>query len=363
MVDAINGGSNIKPKDLSINWNECTANEVMEYKDEGQEIPSDVLVWAQDMAKTDNADEITYEMSTDGVEPEDAAEEDTDVGTALKTQLDEQGVSLTDQAKIFKGESNNYSSMIDALENEMSTILEQSEAAASNIQDYTDNLLSQIQTLQAKQEKAKSDKTSQFGALEAAQLDAQIKQLGNLGLSNIENESYIVYNTTNGIGDALNTATETNAMGSTTISVGQEVYKYADAHIGLAYLASSTIKSGNNAINQAKDGTQVFNSTADDNKPNEEIVDDSKNSVTRASGATGVANTEEEDTTTEETNDKSEAVDETNPDENAQDVTDKFEQDREAKKEEAELDPTLADTSITTDPTEILKRKERKGLV
>ena len=27
-----------------------------------------------------------------------------------------------------------------------------------------------------------------------------------------------------------------------------------------------------------------------------------------------------------------------------------------------EIDPTLADTTITTDPNEILKRKERRGL-
>lgn len=362
MVDAINGGSNIKPKDLTINWKECTASEVMEYKDEGQKIPSDILVWAQDMAKTDNADEITYEMSMDGVQPENAAEEETDVGASLKNQLDEQGLSTPDQAKIFKVESDNYSNMISALEDEMSTILEQSEAAAANVQDYTNNLLSQIQTLQAKQEKAKSDKTSQFGAFEAAQLDAQIKQLGNLGLSNIEASATDIYTLTNGIGDAFSTADEATAMGTTTVSVGQELYQYADAFNGLMSLAASTINSGNNAINQAKDGTQVFNSTANDNKSNEEVANDSKNSIIRASGATGAVNAEE-DTENEVTSANDEAVDEQKTDETAQNVTDKFEQDREAKKEEADIDPTLADTSITSDPTEILKRKERKGLV
>lgn len=360
MVDAINGGSNIKPKDLTINWKECTASEVIEYKDEGQEIPSDILVWAQDMAKTDNADEITYEMSMEGVDPENAADEETDVGTAMKNQLDKQGVSTPDQAKIFKGESDNYSSMIDTLENEMSTILEQSEAASTNVQDYTNNLLSQIQSLQARQEKMKSDKNSQFGALDAAQLDAQIRQLGNLGLSNIESSASNIYSVTNGIGDALNTAVEANAMGATTVSVGQELYNYSTTYKTLMGLANSTINSGNNAINQAKDGTQYFNSTADDNKSNEEVVNDSKNSVIRASGATGAVNAEEENTPT----DKADETDkEPKTDDTTQNVTDKFEQDREAKKEESELDPTLADTSITSDPTEILKRKERKGLV
>ena len=65
MVDAINSYSGVKPQDLTINWNDCTANEVLEYKDEGQEVPTAILAWAEDMSKQQGADEVTYEMAMD----------------------------------------------------------------------------------------------------------------------------------------------------------------------------------------------------------------------------------------------------------------------------------------------------------
>ena len=101
MVDAINGNYSVKPQDTSINWNDLTANEVLEYEDEGQEVPEEVLAWAQDMAKTDNADDVTYEMSTSGEEqPQNAAQQ-------LREEMSNNGVSLKQQGRQFIEESKN----------------------------------------------------------------------------------------------------------------------------------------------------------------------------------------------------------------------------------------------------------------
>ena len=66
MVDAIGSVSNkpiIKSKDTSINWKNCTADEIKEYKGQGQDVPVAILAWAEEIAKLSNApDDVTYEM-------------------------------------------------------------------------------------------------------------------------------------------------------------------------------------------------------------------------------------------------------------------------------------------------------------
>ena len=362
MVDAINSYSGVKPKDLTIDWNDCTANEVLEYKDEGQEVPTAILAWAEDMAKQEGADEVTYALANSNPEAVADASETAklNAGETLKNELDAKGLTLTDQAGVFMNESNTRRDNITSLENEMETILQESEAATANAENYTNNLLSQIQTLRAQQEKLKSDKSTMFSGLEAAQIESQIKQLGNLGLTNIETTAQQVYSSTNGIADALAAAVDTTDIGNTTVGIGELLRAQATTMNGLLGLASQTVKSGNDAVDRAKSGTEVFNATASDNGQFEDRVNASKNAVTRATGASGIQpqNEEENPNIENENKDETEATreDAKSPDETA------MKRD-EAKQEAAELDPTLADITIATDPDEIHKRKERRGLV
>ena len=365
MVDAINGTSGIKPKDLTIDWNDCTANEVMEYKDEGQEVPEAILVWAQDMAKNQAAaDEITYEMSMNNPEEMSVTNASGDLGTNLRAEMQQNGVPLASQAQEFINQSNEYSNSVTALEDEMETILSQSEAAVENVEEYSNNIISQIQILQAKQEGMQNNTTSLFGAFDAIQIENQIRELANLGITNIENQAQSVYSATNGIGSAIDTASATSSIGVQTINIGRELLNIGD--YTLSGLAGKTITSGNNAINTAQTGSATFNQTKNDNSANEERVNETRNKISNSSGIFGITTERDETNETEEDVQQDAAENATRDNEpvneRAQEATAKFEQDRENNKEQAELDPTLADTSITTDPNEILKRKERRGL-
>lgn len=366
MVDGINAAQGIKPKDLTIDWNDCTANEILEYKDEGQEIPNAILVWAQDMAKNQaGADEITYEMSMDNPDTMSATTAGTaDLGTAMLSQMEKDGVTKIDQAIAMNDQSRTYVDSVVTLENDMENILAKSEEGAYGIEEYSNNLLSQIQTLKAKQENLKNDKSSNFAALNAMQIENQIKELASLGLNNIETQAQSVYNTTNGIDSAYDTTNNSRSIGKATIDIGNLVL---DAGERLnAVIGRSAINSGNDAVNEADTGDKKFNETADSNKANEDIVNNAKSTINTNTGIFGITTgTEEADKTEEEV--QQDAAEEAKADnkpvnDNVQNATDKFEQDRENNKEQAEIDPTLADTSITTDPNEILKRKERKGL-
>lgn len=365
MVDAINGQSGIKPQDLAIDWNACTAQEVLEYQEEGQEVPDAILTWAEDMAKTAQGDEITYEMASENPEATSTGEvEELDAGANLKTQLDSLGKTPLEQAGIFAEESRKQSDMVRALESEMENILKRSEETTARVQEQTNNILSQIQTLNARKEALKNDNTTPFAGLQATQIDAQIKQLGQFGLSTIDTAANDVYSVTNGIGDALQTATDTDAIGTQSSIIGRELYnQYNSGMFIVPREARDAIRYGESAIQTAASGTNIFNATAEDNIPYEDAVDANKASITRASGATGITETEEgEETTPEEEIGTPEEPPVEGENETDVTATEQAEKDAEAEKTEAELDPTLADTSITTDPNEILKRKERKGL-
>lgn len=64
-VSAINGAINStvqKNKDLSIDWKKLNANEILDYAGQGQDVPIDILKWAKDYAKLEDAPEdVTYD--------------------------------------------------------------------------------------------------------------------------------------------------------------------------------------------------------------------------------------------------------------------------------------------------------------
>ena len=355
MVDGINGANGIKPQDLTINWNDCTANEILEYKDEGQEVPDAILSWAEDMSKNQGmADEITYEMAMENPDQISAGNPD-DTDTTAETTI-----PITEQAKNYISQSVEYNNSVESLTNDMETILTQAEETATNIEEYSNNLLSQIETLNAQKEQLQADKNSNYSAISAAQIENQIKELATLGLSSIETQAQNVYSSTNGINEAFDTSDMAKTVGSETINIGNEVLKLKD--ITSINIGNIAVSLGNHTINTANEGENIFNDTANENTANEDRVNTVKSTISNATGVFGTLTAENTDTENN-AEDTTEDTTENEPSNEAtQNATDKFEEDRANNKEEAEIDPTLADTTITTDPNEILKRKERRGL-
>ena len=149
-------------------------------------------------------------------------------------------------------------------------------------------------------------------------------------------------------------------VGSETINIGNEVLKLKD--ITSINIGNIAVSLGNHTINTANEGENIFNDTANENTANEDRVNTVKSTISNATGVFGTLTAENTDTENN-AEDTTEDTTENEPSNEAtQNATDKFEEDRANNKEEADIDPTLADTTITTDPNEILKRKERRGL-
>lgn len=342
MVDGINSIRQTQ-KDMSINWNECTADEIIEYEGEGQEVPTEYLRWAQEMAKISGApDDITYEMSisNENYSIENAGSPQANVAEGLKNGLDTQGTSLWEQGGIFADTSNQYNDDISNLQGEMETILANSQDALTQAQDSQQETISQIQALQSRQQTLKNDKTNMFAALQAQSLDQQIKALADTGIENINQLAQNIYNETNGIDAAIYTADTGSDIGQMTTDIGKQLAQMASFQ-QIAY-AQSVINSGNTVTSKANDGKATFDSTADENTVNVSSANSLKDEIYKTSNTASATETDNQ------------AADENQQGENV--TQDNY-------KNEEKADTTRDDTEFTTDPNEILRRKERRGLI
>lgn len=104
-VSAINGAINStvqKNKDLSIDWKKLNANEILDYAGQGQDVPIDILKWAKDYAKLEDAPEdVTYDSvggATTVREANEATAEQEDVPDTeeAKEKAEEQKIEDTE---------------------------------------------------------------------------------------------------------------------------------------------------------------------------------------------------------------------------------------------------------------------------
>lgn len=376
MVDAINGNYGVKPQDTSINWNDLTANEVLEYEDEGQEVPEEVLAWAQDMAKTDNADDVTYEMSTSGEEqPQNAAQQ-------LREEMSNNGVSLKQQGRQFIEESKNKEDLtLQAIE-QMAPLLASAQAIGDEATDIADTAQTQLEALKAQIESLvaeKNDKPRFFQSRETRGevqgLQAVAAALGTQATDEIQGLDAELGEIDAIINEGAVSSQLSVDFGSETVSIGQELLGSKSSRnigivagvvggaltgVGMLFggliggifggLFGSKKRVGKEAVEQ---GTETMTVGQQGNQIAEQAADShgvSIDSVNKAEGDVASASTDNS------------SGDDTSGGDTAADTTTNNTQQTADSGETEELDPTLADTSITTDPDEILRRKERRGL-
>lgn len=366
MVDAINGNYGSKSQDLSINWNDLTATEVLEYQDEGQEVPDEILAWAQEMAATDLADDVTYEMSES-----QETESSGNAATELREEMTGNKMNLKEQGEAFIEESRNKENLTLQSITEMAPLLSAAQQIGNEAVAIGDETKTQLDAIQAQIDaliNEKNDKPrflqsrSERGELQGLQAVAQAlgagaqNQIGGLDaeiaeIDAIVNEAAFTSQTSIDFGN------ETTEIGNTLMdtkkslmSMGQGMLNGSSSYFifGGKRVGREAVEQGARTTAIGEQGLEIAEQTAAANG----IALDS---VSQAAG--GI------DTTTNGSSagDESNSSEDTNGTENTETENASNASRRERTAEE-ELDPTLADTSITTDPDEILRRKERRGL-
>lgn len=155
-IDAVNSATNARikqQKDLTIDWKKLTASEVMEHASKGDDVPIDILKWAEDYTKLqDVPDDVTYDSVNGakeydevkekaGVDDTKTAEESAAETEATKAESEpkEEEISNYDQAGNLIKESQSATFHTRVVENSAEVQAKRGEEIA-NMADSTANV-------------------------------------------------------------------------------------------------------------------------------------------------------------------------------------------------------------------------------
>lgn len=368
-----------------IDWRRLTAKEIIKYEQQGVDVPAQYLQWAQEIRNSlETTDDITYEkalsetkptttpMSTDVQAPIDseASEgalttptdessntvvEDKTEAQLKREQLENAGISLRTQAKIFTQDSkSNISSVINSIESMMNAEA-QSNSEIENLENYMSELLAKAQadknTLKNEVSNLNNDRGNVSSLSKINQIQAQLQQYGNKAQSDISSteNDLIQYNSVlNSQSDVYLTAKD---FGNETVNVGNDlltsVKGYEFWRILDIIIGRRAVKTGESALTNSDMAIELQSQATSTSVQNISTAGGYKNKV---ENATGVAGTSQKNQANQDSNKE---------DSNEIKITTKKESDKTVKTSQNDGTDNTAKASTNID--EILKRKIRRG--
>lgn len=363
-------GPRFQPNQV-VNWGSCTAEEILEYEEQGQEVPEQYLSWAEEMSASMNAqDNVTYEMAQ--------AENGGNVNSAadFRQQMEGEGISLKQQGKIFTEESKNKEELTLQSIEQMAPLLNVPEELENEANQVAQETRTQLEVLKAEIEASADKKDNKLFKNRAERgeiqgLEAVAKALGAQANAELEGISQELEEVDKIINTGAASSNLSVDYGQETVKVGAElVGRASDAGkiiggiLGFAgggllggifgsliggLFGGSKRRIGKEAIEQGSQTMTVGNQGKEIAEQAADIHGVSIKSVEQAKD--DLKTTEDQNATS------GEQGGETAPETGVQaPTTGEAEQDQ--TQTIAEQDPSV----LVTDPNEILKRKERKGL-
>lgn len=302
-----------------IDWRRLTANQIIKYQEQGVDVPSQYIQWAQNFVNSIYSDdETTYEKATSSSSVEtstntsdvtsenteetapvdesgDTTTEETNKTEAQtkREQLQQDGVSLVDQAISFTSDSNAGRKAV----NESASIISDAQDASVNeiqeLESYMDELLAKAEQTQNefKNEVSKinEDKSDKSTFAKINRLQQELQKMGTQGQSEISaTEANLI-----GFDSLINAQTPTidSALdfGGETVTVGNELMDVAKRSglMGIFYympIAKTTINAGNSAVDASDNTLNLQNETLDINNANKSTASSFKIQVQSKTG-------------------------------------------------------------------------------
>lgn len=302
-----------------IDWRRLTANQIIKYQEQGVDVPSQYIQWAQNFVNSIYSDDVTtYEKATSSSSVEtstntsDVASENTEETAPVdesgdttteetnkteaqtkREQLQQDGVSLVDQAISFTSDSNAGRKAV----NESASIISDAQDASVNeiqeLESYMDELLAKAEETQNefKNEVSKinEDKSDKSTFAKINRLQQELQKMGTQGQSEISaTEANLI-----GFDSLINAQTPTidSALdfGGETVTVGNELMDVAKRSglMGIFYympIAKSTINAGNSAVDASDNTLNLQNEALDINNANKSTASSFKIQVQSKTG-------------------------------------------------------------------------------
>lgn len=368
-----------------IDWRRLTAKEIIKYEQQGVDVPTQYLQWAQEFrASLDSNDETTYEMAianentmTTSTTPttqipsvpigstDTTASSSTDFTSTESTttpqsgepkteaqmqreQLENSGVSLKDQAKIFTADSKEKNSAVMEASVRINDAQTQSVSEIENLENYMNDLLARAESDQTELKKQVANINEDKGDMSTIgkinKLQKQLEQYGISGQNQIsvseadfKQFETIINAQSNSILSAQDYGTETIGVGNDLLTSikGLALGKIVDYVIG-----KQAVSVGTETVDNA-DATQSSQTEAQ--STNSENLSNAVSYKSKVEARTGVAGVKSSN--------------------NSAEANSPEDKDKESNKtvQTAQNDGTDNSAKMSTNLDEILKRKIRKG--
>ncbi len=347
-----------------VDWRKLTSKEIIDFEQQGVEVPSQYLQWAQEFQRTlaagDN-DDTTYEMATSEPvsatttsKPVTSTSESADTQTSENTsgtnqeelsasakrkQMEKDGQSLYSIGVEFRSISNDKTVESENVEASSSAASEQSSNSIESLDSYMSEMMAQIDALKSdiKSEANKKDNTN---IAKINKLNQQVKNLGTSGQTIAASYSLELDNLMSLVEGQSSIPDSGIDYGTETISIGEELRRYPLIYGAFGRRVSRT---GENTVSVSEQAQSVVAQSLDTLNSNHDSIMAHQSNIEAQTGISAASVAPE------------------NSESNSKDQNGDNKSEADKPVQTAQNDGTEASAIASASIDEILKAKIRKG--
>ncbi len=297
-----------------IDWRRLTANQIIKYQEQGVDVPSQYIQWAQNFVNSIYSDDVTtYEMSesnSNTISPQKTSVDTTTTTTSESETSptvddtnqdeneDEKNLSASDYVALLKSQGMGKIPIADELKTKSeekkveadnsadicSTSADSAAVSIENLESYMSDLLSQANDIKSQMQQLKNKKDDTGSNISKLnKLSQQLKNLGTTGQNTVSVYSGEFSGLQSLVSEQLTPINSASDYGETTIEAGKNLL----AGPWLVRFRRNVIKAGENAVS-ASETAQGIQSQADNSIAQD--INSANSFKHEITATTGVAN-------------------------------------------------------------------------
>lgn len=297
-----------------IDWRRLTANQIIKYQEQGVDVPSQYIQWAQNFVNSIYSDDVTtYEMSesnSNTISPQKTSVDTTTTTTSESETSptvddtnqdeneDEKNLSASDYVALLKSQGMGKIPIADELKTKSeekkveadnsadicSTSADSAAVSIENLESYMSDLLSQANDIKSQMQQLKNKKDDTGSNISKLnKLSQQLKNLGTIGQNTVSVYSGEFSGLQSLVSEQLTPINSASDYGETTIEAGKNLL----AGPWLVRFRRNVIKAGENAVS-ASETAQGIQSQADNSIAQD--INSANSFKHEITATTGVAN-------------------------------------------------------------------------
>ncbi len=299
-----------------IDWRRLTANQIIKYQEQGVDVPSQYIQWAQNFVNSIYSDDVTtYEMSesnSNTISPQKTSVDTTTTTTSESETSptvddtnqdeneDEKNLSASDYVALLKSQGMGKIPIAGELKTKSeekkveadnsadicSTSADSAAVSIENLESYMSDLLSQANDIKSQMQQLKNKKDDTGSNISKLnKLSQQLKNLGTTGQNTVSVYSGEFSGLQSLVSEQLTPINSASDYGETTIEAGKNLL----AGPWLVRFRRNVIKAGENAVS-ASETAQGIQSQADNSIAQDiNSANSFKHEITATTGVTNAS--------------------------------------------------------------------------